>query len=368
MGGDTAMTFDEATRLYNADRVSDLAVDDSGMRFLLLRSISRREQLERLAQHAGLDIAKVPGRERLRYLFESSVSRDDIVTVIELLYAEGRVERRADEALLINELYKLHAFDWGGLYQNSLEKTIVDRYVKRIRNFDILNDKVDGELLASMRAYALGSWYNHWTSIIIEDVFKDHPAVLPAVGLIKSVDFFVNGTPFDLKVTYLPEGFVKEHRKALGLKPELTLLRQLARNLGIPFDRGVPEGKLLEELWRKVNDHPGGPASSLIRDLEGLRADLVQRIQNDPAELIVWLYENQGVRRFDAANRLFLILINSRDYFASWKLKRSRDLLAAKVHEYLSAASPTPGRRIEFQWEGEMYTTTSDAIVVVHEA
>ena len=57
------------------------------------------------------------------------------------------------------------------------------------------------------------SWYNHWTSIIIEDIFKDHANVLPAVGLVKKIDFFVRDVPFDLKVTYLPEGYLKEKRQ-----------------------------------------------------------------------------------------------------------------------------------------------------------
>lgn len=40
--------------------------------------------------------------------------------------------------------------------------------------------------------------------IVIEDVFKDHPSVIPAVGLVKKIDFFLHGVPFDLKATYLP--------------------------------------------------------------------------------------------------------------------------------------------------------------------
>jgi len=32
---------------------------------------------------------------------------------------------------LINELYKVQSFEWGGLYQSGLEKTIVDNYIKK---------------------------------------------------------------------------------------------------------------------------------------------------------------------------------------------------------------------------------------------
>src|SRR5208337_5013298 len=124
---------------------------------------------------------------------------------------------------------------WGGLHQNSLEKTIVDNYVKKIPNYDRLNEAIEHELYSSMRGYVLCSWYNHWTSIVIEDVFKDHVNVLPAVGLVKKIDFFIKDIPFDLKVTYLPEGFLAQDRQQSGLRPELTLLKRAARQFNIPM-------------------------------------------------------------------------------------------------------------------------------------
>ena len=91
----------------------------------------------------------------------------------------------------------------------------------------------------SMRGYVLCSWYNHWTSIIIEDIFRDHPTVLPAAGEVKKIDFFVNDVPFDLKVTHLPEGYILESRRADGLKRELTLLKQFAKRNNVYFDKNT---------------------------------------------------------------------------------------------------------------------------------
>jgi hypothetical protein len=45
----------------------------------------------------------------------------------------------------------------------------------------------------------------------------------------------------------------------------------------------------------------------------------------NPLELMKWLYEEQGLRRFDAANRFFIILIDSNNLEESWKLKRNKD-------------------------------------------
>ena len=260
----------------------------------------------------------------------------------------------------------MQEFNWGGLHQNSLEKTIVDNYVKKIRNFDLLNEAIESELYASLRGYVLCSWYNHWSSIMIEDVFKDHPNVLPAVGLIKKIDFFISDIPFDLKVTYLPEGYIAGKRKAGDLRPELTLLKRVSRRLDVPIPADLSSGALLQDLWIKISDHPADEAQQLMRELKEFRNRLVTDVKTDPSDLIKWLYEEQGIRRFDASNRLFLVLVDQRNYFESWKLKRAKPLLQTQVGEYLDSAGRNLGREIEFQWEGEGFSVRSDLLVVTN--
>lgn len=361
-------TFKQATRAFKNDKIRELSQDATGYRFLLLRSFSRSAAMRRLASSCNIDLSGIPAKDILQHLFEHPViTEDQIQTTIRDIYAEQRAQRREKEAALISELYRLHSFDWGGLHQNSLERTIINNYVKKITRFDTLCKNIDDRLFASMRAYVLCSWYNHWTSIIIEDIFKDHPAVLPAVGLIKKVDFFINGIPFDLKVTYLPEGFIKKKRQEAGQRPELTLLRQFARSHGMAFDADLPDTPLIEDLWTKVRDHPNNRAGELVSGLRRFRDALVDECVSDPSELIRWLYENQGVRRFDAANRLFLILINRRDYFSSWKLKRARDLLVSEVSDILDAFDPSGRELIDFQWQGATYQALAATVFVVKE-
>jgi len=362
-------SFSQAERTYREDRISELSADAEGLRFLLLRSLSRAEHTDRLAADIGMDMRAVPRSQRLRHLFESTVSLQQIEETIRAIHAAERADREQREGPLITELYKMHSFDWGGLHQNSLEKTIVDNYVKKIVSFDRLNESIDNELLVSMRGYVQCSWYNHWTSIIIEDIFKSHRRVLPAVGLIKKVDFFIAMVPFDLKVTYLPEGYLKDKRSSQGLRPEVTLLKREARNLGIHFDTNLPEARLLELLWSRLSDHPNESAQSLIRELSEHRRSTLEECVGNPDELIRWLYENQGVRRFDASSRLFLVLVNTQNYFASWKLKRAKDLLERNIGRFLdNVQEGHVGRRISFDWEGEQYEAVSDVVFVQHNA
>lgn len=362
-------SFSQAERAYRDDRISELSADAEGLRFLLLRSLSRAEHMDRLAADIGMDRGGVPRSQRLRHLFESGVSLQEMEETIRAIHAAERAAREQREGALITELYKMQSFDWGGLHQNSLEKTIVDNYVKKIVSFDRLNESIDNELLASMRGYVQCSWYNHWTSIIIEDIFKSHRRVLPAVGLIKKVDFFIAMVPFDLKVTHLPEGYLKDRRSAQGLCPEVTLLKREARNLGIHFDTTLHEARLLELLWSRLSDHPSESAQSLIRELSEHRRSALDECVRNRAELIRWLYENQGIRRFDASNRLFLVLVNTQNYFASWKLKRAKDLLERDIGNFLDGVQEGHvGRRISFDWEGERHTAVSDVVFVQHGA
>jgi len=361
------LTFHEADTLFRQDKLNELVADSEGRRFLKLRSLNRTEYLERLFRMADIPRPDVGARQ----LFEVAFDADIDVTVIEAcargIYNEERERRRANEAELVNQLYRVQEFNWGGLHQNSLEKTIVDNYVKKITDYETLCHCVENELLTSMRGYVICSWYNHWTSIIIEDIFKDHTNVLPAVGLVKKIDFFVRDTPFDLKVTYLPEGYLSEKRKAANQRPELTLLKRAARENGLPIAADLANAALLQDLWAKVSDHPSDACSRLIAELQDFRNVLVTEIDQDPTELIRWLYENQGERRFDASNRLFLVLVDQRNYFDSWKLKRAKPLMEAKVREYLDGCGNNPGRRIDFDWQNRRYSAVSDVIVVCHQ-
>ena len=281
------------------------------------------------------------------------------------LYEKERAGRRENEQQLVNELYKIQSFDWGGLHQNSLESTIVNNYVKKITSYESLNKEIEGNLHHSMRAYVLASWYNHWSSIIIEDIFKEHDKVVPTVGLISKIDFFVNNKPFDLKVTYLPEGYIKDYRRNHNLRPELTLMKGLARRLNIGFDASAADSVLIPDLWLKLDDSPEDCAREMIDELQECRETLLYECIANPEPLVRWFYENQGLRRFDASNRLFLVLVDKNNFFDSWKLKRAKTLISENVNSFLDNVDRGIGFELDFFWDGETYSTESDAIFVV---
>ena len=362
------LDFQNAERFFRDNRIRELAQTMDGLLYLKLKSLSRKKHLERLADKMGLSAQGKTAGQMLQELYEAKVDMGSIDDLVREIYTEERSIRRETEDALISELYHLKVFDWGGIYQGGLERTIVNNYVKRVQGYDELCDRIDNELQVSLRGYVLCSWYNHWTSIIIEDVFRDHPRVLPAVGRVKKIDFFINNVPYDLKVTYLPEEYIAERRKARGLRPEITLLRSLAQQFQVHYDRNMPPKRFREDIWTKLADHPSQQVIDSLQELKETRNSILEEAILNPSPLIRWLYERQGARRFDASNRLFLILVDKSNYSDSWKLKRARPLLVDRIHSYLDDASTNPGQDIEFQWlDGQVYHVVSDVIFIVHE-
>jgi hypothetical protein len=363
-----SLDFQTAKRLFREDKIRELSRTPDGLLYLKLKSLSRKRYLERLVDRVGLTLRDQRAKQMFTELYEARVSMEAVDSLIQEIYDEERSARRGVEDELVSELYRLQVFDWGGLRQGGLERTIVNSYVKKIRWYDELCDRIDEELHVSLRGYVLCSWYNHWTSIIIEDIFRDHPTTLPAVGQVKKIDFFIKDVPFDLKVTYLPEGYIVEKRSALGLRPEITILKALARQFEVHYDRDMSQTHLLQDLWVKLADHPSQQVMNGLRELKETRDKILEEAILDPVALVRWLYEQQGARRFDAANRLFLILVDKSNYFDSWKLKRAKSLLVDRIHTYLDEVGTSPGRDIEFQWtDGRVYEVLSDAIFVVHD-
>jgi hypothetical protein len=267
-------------------------------------------------------------------------------------------------------LYKLRNFDWGGDYQNSLDKYLVSRYVK-VQNpsYDNLLSKFETEINVAVQGYVLNSWYNHWSSILIEHIFKSHPEVLPTVGQIKSVDFFINDVPFDLKVTYLPVEYIKTKRKEMGLPVELTFLKKKASEAQIIFDKSAKPADIFYEIVEKMKDRNDAFCLDVLKTLKDEKLEILKEAQGNPKILANWLYENQGEMRFGSENRLFLVLVDTDDFTNSWKLKRNIELLKPTILTYLDnfKTKKMEDLKIKFEFKGKTktFTALTDIIFVV---
>src|SRR3989344_5953016 len=232
----TKNNFHHFKQLYQDNKFDILLKEDGSVYWLKLRSISRKELMVKFCGIANIDCEDIKNSALFEHIYASKVDEKIVDEFIAQTYLVERSERKANETKLVSELYKMKVLDWGGIYQNNLEKSIVDNYIKKIKDFDLLNKKIENEIHLSMRGYVQSSWYNHWTSILIEDIFKDQQKVVPTVGLIKKVDFFIDNVPFDLKVTYFPEGYMSVKRKLAGMSSEIQTMKRFAKSEAMKFD------------------------------------------------------------------------------------------------------------------------------------
>jgi len=119
----------------------------------------------------------------------------------------------------------------------------------------------------------------------------------------------------------------------------------------------------LQTLLRESGDNN---SIRFLENLNNAKENIILNAKNNPNELIKWLYENQGEPRFDAANRLFLILTDMDNLFDSWKLKRNIPLLTEKINEKLDSMTTDNIQTVDFYWSptNMHYIAKADVIFI----
>ena len=359
--------------LNNAYQSNDFEIilhHQFGNYFLKLRSLSRAAILRQLAATADINIANISSRQLFEHLFCQNIPQVTVDAFIHEIYLQERNIRLQNEEQLYHHLYRINNLDSGGFHQSEVEVYIVKNYIKDISDLDVLEERIQNELNEKIRNYVIWSWYNFWTSILIEDTFKDHQDIIPAVGLVKKVDFFWRDFPFDLKVTFFPDGFMKLKRRQRGLpEREIIELRGFARRNNIPYDRNINDDEQFNELINRITENPSEDARLFMQTFHQTRRNIIDETLENPHQLTVWFYENQAPRRFDAANRFFLVLIDRNSIEESWKLKRNREVLNQKINSFLDedAGIDFNQLHINFNWEGRNYQTYATCLFIVRE-
>ena len=204
---------------------------------------------------------------------------------------------------------------------------------------------------------------------MIENIFKSHEAVLPAIGKIKSVDFFINDIPYDLKVTYLPAEYIKQKRKEKGFPNELTYLKQKAKEANIVYDKNAKPYNIFYEITEKMKDKNDEFCKQVLHTLKNQNTEILFDTQLNQKILAKWLYENQGEMRFGSENRLYLVLVDTDDFSNSWKLKRNIDLLKPTIVSYLDnfKYKTMEDMQLSFQFKGkpQNFKVLTDVIFVI---
>lgn len=339
--------------------------DSNGLLWLKVRAVCRSKQIEQFVAQNNITLTKTKLAEQNVELFEKL---EIIPNAMQLLDDYLKVKSHnwydvmgVDEVKLKEDLYKVQHYAWGGDQNNSLDKHLVSRYVKVISNYDELMGR-QSEIADNAWNYVQTSWYNNWTSYLIESLFKRHGKVISAVGEIKSVDFFIADHPIDLKVTFFPNRYMDEKLKHKLGKKELTWLKQKAKGVGITVNNTIPESLQIYTLSEKLAEIG---RTDILDELNAKRREVITEAQANTIELMTWLYTNQGEMRFGAENRLFVILVDTANISQSWKMKRAFSLIEPKINNYLDQFNEKSLKEINFTFKKNTYKALADIIFIV---
>lgn len=146
-----------------------------------------------------------------------------------------------------------------------------------------------------------------------------------------------------------------------------AVIDNFIRQNQISFDKNATDDAVFKELLTRITEHPSQEARSFIQNFHQIRRAIIHQSIENPNELIVWFYENQGIRRFDASNRLFVVLIDPNNLEESWKLKRNRDILSNGINEFLNQNRNIDFNqyRINFNWNDTSYQSHAICLFII---
>ena len=338
--------------------------NDKALLYLKVRAICRKTLITQFLKENNLTLKSTKVKEQFPELYALFEDKPELKPQLDCFLRnrnnEWYKEMGVDEDKVRTALHKINAYEWGGDHNNSLDQYLVKRYVKVISDYDTLQKKAN-EIQANAWNFVQTSWYNNWTSYLIESIFKKHKRVLSAIGEIKSVDFFIDKYPIDLKVTYFPNEFMEKKLKDKIGNKELAWLKKEAKKVNISPDKGLSDAEQLTFLKEELENHGH---SNIIEVLTKHKQEIIDKACKHPEELMEWLYENQSARLFGAENRLFLVLVDTKDMKQSWKMKRAFTLIEPTVKRYLDSFNDDSLKIIEFTFNQKKYTSLSDIIFI----
>lgn len=308
----------------------------NGIKYLKLRTISKGDRIKQFARNQQIQgYSQLRVNDLLEKIF-TDATENDIEDFIKETFVQERDIGIGQEDELYEQLSKVITVDWGGVRNNRLERSLVDNYVKRIKNYDKIKEKLSSEVNETVEGWILSNWYSFWSNKIIENLIKDHSRVLPGIGDIKHIDFFWDNIPFDLKTTKFARGFIDFKRQEMGIGKEVQALKRFARDNNIDFDNNNGDEQIKTDLILKFSESNEEQHKNFVKEqIYDIRKNLLDAAIANPEEYAIWNYENQGEDRFGDENRFFLILVDKNTTEESWKLKRERGFITQKINEFL---------------------------------
>lgn len=165
----------------------------------------------------------------------------------------------------------------------------------------------------------------------------------------------------------MPKEFLKTQRKCYGFGSEITLLKKIAKQEKLTFDKTSSEETIKYQISQQIKDRSNEALLAELQNIDIQNKQIIDDTIYNKQILAQWLYENQGELRFGAENRLFVILIDTLDLSASWKLKRNFHIIKPKIISYLDSFNKADftNNIVDFTFHQKRYKALADIIFIV---
>jgi len=275
--------------------------------FIKLKSL-KKENLKSLCQAHNINFSSNMTETIsaiLEYFDSGKISTEDINLFIRKLYVTVRSGEikivGATHQEIIKELNKVDEHVWG-MVQGDVDSHIQSNYVRKFYKYDDVLSAIRENLYKSIESYALSSWFNHWSTVFLEDLINENKNVIPIIKKVKGVDIIWNEQPIDIKVTNLPKEWFKS---------------------GYDIDYAI----------------------------------------NNPKMVCKYMYELQGSQRFGDDNRLFVIIYDKNKPEESWKIKRDYNLIKSKINDFFDQRTELDA--INFKYGNKQYLAHSKVMFIL---
>lgn len=275
--------------------------------FIKLKSL-KKEHLKIFCQKYNLDFHPSITETIITILdsFDSGkISTEQINLFIKELYVDIRDKEiettGATHIEIVKELNKVDEHIWG-MVQGDVDSHIQSNYVRKFYRYNDVVNAIRAGLYKSIESYALSSWFNHWSTVFLEDLINENKNVMPIIKKVKGVDIIWNEQPVDIKVTNLPKEWFKD---------------------GHDIDYAI----------------------------------------NNPKMVCKYMYELQGAQRFGDDNRLFIIIYDKNNPRDSWKIKRDYDLIKSKIDGFFNQKVELDA--VNFKYGNNQYLAHSKVMFIL---
>lgn len=209
---------------------------------------------------------------------KNKISTENINSFIKELYLDIRNNdiqtTGATHKEIVKELNKADSHIWG-MIQGDVDGHIQRNYVRKFYKYNDIVRAIKDGLYESIELYALSSWFNHWSTVFLEDIVNENKNVIPIIKKVKGIDIIWNEQPVDIKVTNLHKKWFED---------------------GYDIDYAIANPELVAR----------------------------------------YMYELQGEQRFGDDNRLFIIIYDKNNPAESWKIKRNYNLIKSKINDFFN--------------------------------